>query len=232
MFARSIELKQRGLSRTDIQRHIKPDDYLANNKCAVVGKALATWGSYQKLWSQWLSLDNPEDYLEPGAPSTDRKGAFPLVMAHGEGYRLTVRDDGRIGFSISAKPYKKVSGFLRGSHSDIGLLKDALTETDGEYGFGQAKVCIERACTTYTSRYDADIPDKSDAETVIDVDINERNVALTALNRETLATKGTLVFDYGPVKGKRARLHDISRRCQEQDQHSIYRASVTKKNDT
>ena len=225
VFARSIELKQRGLSRTDIQRHIKPDDYLANNKCAVVGKALATWGSYQKLRSQWLSLANPEDYPEPGAPSTGRKGAFPLVMAHGEGYRLSVRDDGRVGFSMSAKPYKKVSGFLRGSHSDLGLLKDALTETDGEYGLGQAEV-LYREGVYYLHvpiQYDADIPDKSNAETVIGVDINERNVALTALNRETLATKGTLVFDYGPVKGERARLHDISRRCQERDQHSIYR---------
>lgn len=72
-------------------------------------------------------------------------------------------------------------------------------------------------------QYDADVSDTADAETVIGVDINEGNVALTALNRGTLATKGTLVLDYGPVKGERSRLHDISRRCQEVDQHSIYR---------
>lgn len=144
MFNRSIKLKQRGLSRTEIQRHIKPDDYLANNKCAVVGKALSTWGSYQELRLQWLSLDNPDDHPESGAPSTDKKGAFPLVMAHGEGYRLSVREDGRVGFSISAKPYKKVSGFLRGRHGDIKLLKEALTETD-DYGFGQAEVLSRKS---------------------------------------------------------------------------------------
>ncbi len=225
VFNRSIELKQRGLSRTDIQRHIKPDEYLANNKCAVVGKALSTWGSYQELRSQWLSLDNPEEHPEPGAPSTDKNGAFPLVMAHGEGYRLNVREDGRIGFSISAKPYKKVSGFLRGQRGGIELLNEALAETDGDYGFGQAEV-LYREGVYYLHvpiQYDADVPNKSDAKTVIGVDINERNVALTALNRETFATKGTLVLDYGPAKGERTRLHDISRRCQESVQHSVYR---------
>ena len=225
VFNRSLELKKRGLSRTAIQQNIKPDNYLANNKCAVVGKALATWGSHQKLRSQWLSLDHPENYPEPGEPSTDKSSAFPLVMAHNEGYRLRVRDDGRVGFSISPMPYKKVNGFLRGSHSDIQLLKEALTETDGEYGFGQAEV-LYREGVYYLHvpiQYDATTPDKEHAKTVIGVDINERNVALTALNRDILATNGTLVLDYGPAKGERARLHDISRRCQECDQHSIYR---------
>lgn len=225
VFNRSIELKRRGLSRTKIQQHVTPDDYLANNKCAVVGKALATWGSYQELYSQWLSLDNPEKHPEPGAPSTDKNSAFPLVMAHGEGYRLTVRDDGRVGFRISPKPYKAVSGFLRGKHTDLSLLKEAIEDSEGEYSFGQAEV-LWREGVYYLHvpvQYDADVPDKADAETVIGVDINERNVALTALNRETLATEGTLVLDYGPVKGERSRLHDISRRCQEHDQTSIYR---------
>ena len=54
-------------------------------------------------------------------------------------------------------------------------------------------------------QYDATIPDKEHAKTVIGVDINERNVALTALNRDILATNGTLVLDYGPAKGERAR---------------------------
>lgn len=65
VFNQTIELKKKGLSRTKIQQNIKPDDYLANNKCAVVGKALQTWGSYQELYGQWLSLDNPEEHPEP-----------------------------------------------------------------------------------------------------------------------------------------------------------------------
>ena len=225
VFNRAIELKQRGLSRTNIQRKIKPDEYLANNKCAVVGKALSTWSSYQKLRLQWLSLDNPEDHPKPNPPDTTKTSAFPLVMANGEGYKLHVRDDGRVGFKISPKPYKAVTGFLRGRHQDISLLKDAIEDEDCEFGFGQAEV-LYRAGVYYLHipiQYDADLPDKEDAETVVGVDLNERNVALTALNRETFATKGTLVLDYGPVKGERQRLHDISRRCQEHDQLSIYR---------
>jgi putative transposase len=224
VFNRAIELKQRGLSRTKIQQKIQPDEYLANNKCAVVGKALSTWSSYQTLRSQWLSLDNPDEHPKPNPPATDKTSAFPLVMAHGEGYKLHVRDDGRVGFTISPKPYNPVTGFLRGKHQDIALLKDVIEDKDCEFGFGQAEV-LYREGVYYLHvpiQYDADIPDKADAETVIGVDINERNVALTALHRETLATKGTLVLDYGSVKGERQRLHDISRRCQAHDQHSIY----------
>jgi putative transposase len=153
VFNRSIELKRRGLSRTKIQQHVTPDDYLANNKCAVVGKALATWRSYQELRSQWLSLDNPDDHPEPGAPSTDKDSAFPLVMAHGEGYRLSVRDDGRVGFRISPKPHQTVNGVLQGQDTDLSLLKETIKDSEGEnIRSGRSKYCGERACTTYTSR--------------------------------------------------------------------------------
>jgi hypothetical protein len=48
-----------------------------------------------------------------------------------------------------------------------------------------------------------DVPEPDTAETVGGVDINERNVSLTALDRETMRTKGTLVLDYGRVKQER-----------------------------
>jgi transposase len=37
-----------------------------------------------------------------------------------------------------------------------------------------------------------DVPEPDTVDTVVGVDINERNVALTALDRETMQTKGTL----------------------------------------
>jgi hypothetical protein len=61
------------------------------------------------------------------------------------------------------------------------------------------------------------------SDTVVGVDINERNVALTALDRETMRTKGTLVLDYGQVKHERQRYHTITTRCQEHDEKSIHR---------
>jgi len=61
------------------------------------------------------------------------------------------------------------------------------------------------------------------AETLVGVDINERNAALTALDRETMRTKGTLVLDYGRVKQERQRYHTITTRCQEHSKTSVHR---------
>ncbi len=66
------------------------------------------------------------------------------------------------------------------------------------------------------------VPDAEDADTVVGVDINERNVALTALDRDTQDTLGTLVVDYGSVKAERQRYHTITKRCQEHGKTSIH----------
>ena len=47
IFSQSIRFKQHGYNRTEIQREVDRDDFLRNNKCAVVGKALQTLESYQ-----------------------------------------------------------------------------------------------------------------------------------------------------------------------------------------
>ena len=66
------------------------------------------------------------------------------------------------------------------------------------------------------------MPEPEDADTLVGVDINERNIALTAVNRETMDTLGTLVLDYGTVKAERQRYHTITKRCQEHGKHSIH----------
>ncbi|MDY6775638.1 MAG: transposase, partial [Halobacteria archaeon] len=160
---------------------------------------------------------------EPSPPSTDKNSAYPLVLAHGEGYRLWQKDDSRIGFRISAKPRKQVRGFLRGRHSDLELLREALKEDNDEYSLGQAEV-LYREGVYYLHvpiQYEADVREKENSETVIGVDINERNVALTALDRDSMDAKGTLVLDYGSVKHVRQKLHDIRRRCQEHHKTSV-----------
>lgn len=78
----TIDLKQQGHSRTEIQREVDRDDFLRNNKCAVVGKALKAWNSYQSLLDWWYDQDYPHEG-KPSPPATDKKGAYPLVMAHG-----------------------------------------------------------------------------------------------------------------------------------------------------
>ena len=67
-----------------------------------------------------------------------------------------------------------------------------------------------------------DVPEPNTADTVVGVDINERNIALTALDRETMRTEGTLVLDYGRVKQERQRCHTITKRCQEHGKMSIH----------
>jgi hypothetical protein len=67
-----------------------------------------------------------------------------------------------------------------------------------------------------------DVPEPDTVDTVVGVDINERNVALTALDRETMQTKGTLVLDYGQLKQERQCYHIITTRCQEHGKTNIH----------
>lgn len=45
-----------------------------------------------------------------------------------------------------------------------------------------------------------DVPEPDTVDTPVGVDTNEGNVALTALDRETVRAKGALVLDYRRVK--------------------------------
>jgi putative transposase len=101
-------------------------------------------------------------------------------------------------------------------------LRDALTSDDVDVG--QAELLYRNGVyylhVTVTREFD--VPEPNTADTLVGVDINERNVALTALDRETLRTNGTLVLDYGRVKQERQRYHTITKRCQEHGKTSIH----------
>src|SRR6056297_1623019 len=145
-------------------------------------------------------------------------------MAHTEGYRLNVDDDtNRVHVRISPRPYKKVTGHLRGGPDAMDELREALTSDVVDVG--QAELLYRDGVyyrhVTVTREFDVPDPDTSDS--VVGVDVNERNVALTALDRETMRTKGTLVLDYGRVKQERQRYHTITKRCQEHGKTSIHR---------
>nr|WP_233510472.1 MULTISPECIES: hypothetical protein [unclassified Haloferax] len=146
-----------------------------------------------------------------------------LAPPFSEGYRLTYNDEAdRVAFRVSPKPYKKVKGHLRGRPEDLALIEDALTED--EWSLGQAEL-LYRDGVYYlhvTVKTELEVPEPEDADTLVGVDINERNIALTTLNRETMDTLGTLVLDYGSVKVERQRYHTITKRCQEHGQHSIH----------
>jgi hypothetical protein len=182
IFNGTIRLTQQGYNRTERQREVARDDLLRNNNCAVVGKALQTWDSYQSLLEWWREQDDPDDGgggSKPTPPSTDKSGVFPLVVAHTEGYRLTVDDDtNRAQARISPNPYKKVTGHLRGEPDVMCELRETLTSD--EVDVGQAELLsrdgVYSLHVTVTREFD--VPEPDTAETVGGVDINERNVSL------------------------------------------------------
>ena len=171
IFNQTIRLKQQGYTRTEIQKQVDRDDFLRNNKCAVVGKALQTWDSYQSLLDWWREQADP-DGGKPTPPSTDRFGTYPLVMAHTEGYRLTVDNDtNRVQVRISPKPYKKVKGHLRGEPDAMDELRDALTSD--ELDVGQAELLCRDGVyylhVTVTREFD--VPEPDTADTLVGVDM-------------------------------------------------------------
>jgi len=223
MFNQTIRLKQQGCTRTEIQREVDRSDFLRNNKCAVVGKALHTWDSYRSLLDWWLEQETSSGG-KPIPPSTEKDCAYPLVMAYQEGYDLTMDDNtDRVLFRLSPKPYKHVKGHLRGAPDAMDELKRAISSD--EVDVGQTELLYRDGVyylhVTVTREFD--IPDPDQADTLVGVDINERNVALTALDRETMRTKGSLVLDYGRVKQERQRYHTIAKRCRKHGKKSIHR---------
>jgi len=87
-------------------------------------------------------------------------------------------------------------------------------------------------CLHVTVTREFDVPEPDTAETLVSADINGRNVALTALDSETMRTKGTLVLDYGRAKQEHQRYHTITKRCQDHGKTSIHHISVTRKSDS
>ena len=71
-------------------------------------------------------MKNYYEYDDFGQPSHTKDGAYPLRANYEEGYNLSLTDDGDVAFRISAKPYKHVTGVLKGSDAHLNILKTAL----------------------------------------------------------------------------------------------------------
>jgi putative transposase len=187
----AFAMRRLGYSQTEICDRIslRRLEFLENNAQAVVRKACDAYDGYEAALDQWQASDDRADRPKPQPPATDGWGAFPLVMAHGEGYRLECRDDDRIGFRISPQPYNSVTGVVRGRQRDLRRLQ-AILAGESDWNLGRGEVLyrdgvyyLHVAVTTTTT-----LQDPADAETIIGVDVNERNVAVTALDRETRDT--------------------------------------------
>lgn len=196
-------------------------DYVKNNAQAVARKACEAYDAYQRALSAYHDADDPS-FAKPQPPSTDRRGAYPLVMNHGEGYALTVEDGDELFARVSPQPYHPVRGRLRGRTHALDRVQEALSdESDERVGRAELLYRDDVYYLHVTVSKPASLTDPETAESIISVDINERNIAVSVFDRESMDTLATIVMDYGRVKHERKRLYDIRRRCNEHAKYSV-----------
>jgi putative transposase len=126
-----------------------------------------------------------------------------------------------VAFRISANPYNHVKGVLHGSDGRLDLLKTALTGDEWKVSTsetlwrdGEPELHVNIRNTEQTVR------DKQDSRTVVGVDVNEDNVALTALSED--GVEDSLVIDFPEIKFERHRYFTMRKRVQNAGKDSIH----------
>jgi putative transposase len=197
----AIRLAKQGVDWDDIPDSVSDDaDLVKNTTQRVVAKALG-------------AMENYHEHADFSLPSHTKDGTYPLRANYEEGYNLMLRDDGTIGFRISAKPYKHVKGVLEGDDTHLDILRAALA--GDEWAIGTAEALFHDGTpelhvnVTNTERT---VRDKHESQTVIGVDINEDNVALSALSAK--GVEDTLVIDFPEIKFERHRYFTMRKRVQ------------------
>jgi putative transposase len=112
VYNETIRLAKQGVDWDAIPDRVADDANLVKNTTQrVVAKALG-------------AMENDDS----GRPSHTKDGAYPLRANDEEGYNLSLTDDGDgdVALRISAKPYKHVTGVLKGSDAHLNILETAL----------------------------------------------------------------------------------------------------------
>jgi IS605 OrfB family transposase len=208
VYNETIHLAKEGMDWDSISHHLEDDaDLVKNTAQRIVAKALG-------------AMENYYEYDDFGRPSHTKDDPYPLRANYEEGYNLSLTDDGDVAFRISAKPYKHVTGVLKGSDTHLDLLKTALTcdewkvTTSETLWRGDPELHINIRNTEQTVR------DKQDSWTVVGVDVNEDNVALAALSEG--GVEDTLVIDFPEIKFERHRYFTMQKRVQNAGKDSIH----------
>ena len=212
--ARSVYNETIRLAKEGVDWDVIPDrvaDYanlVKNTTQRVVAKALG-------------AMENYHEHGDFNQPSHTKDGAYPLRANFTEGYNLSLTDDGDVAFRISAKPYKHVKGVLKGSDAHLDILKTAL-ESDG-WKIGTAETLFHNdnpELHVNVTNTEQTVRDKHDSRTVVGVDVNEDNVALTALSED--GVEDTLVIDFPEIKFERHRYFTMRKRVQNAGKDSIH----------
>jgi len=205
----TIRLAKQGVDWDEIPDRVADDANLVKNTTQrVVAKALG-------------AMENYHEYDDFGLPSHTKDGAYPLRANYEEGYNLTLRDDGTVEFRISAKPYKHVKGVLEGDDTHLDILRAALS--GDEWTIGTAEALFYDGTSELhvnVTNPERTVRDKQDSRTVIGVDVNEDNVALSALSAE--GVEDTLVIDFPEIKFERHRYFTMRKRVQNAEKPSMH----------
>jgi len=209
VYNETIHLAKEGVDWNTIPDRVADDANLVKNTTQrVVAKALG-------------AMENYYEYDDFELPSHTKEGTYPLRANYEEGYNLTLTDEGDVAFRISAKPYKHVKGVLEGSDAHLDILKTALESDEWKVGTAEAlfhndtpELHVNVTNTEQTVR------DKEDSRIVVGVDVNEDNVALTALSED--GVEDTLVIDFPEIKFERHRYFTMRKRVQNAGKDSIH----------
>jgi len=195
-------------------------DHVKNTSQQIVDKALGEIGTYHEHKDD--GWGRPYPYIDE---------SYPMVMNHGEGYRLFPEEDGTVRFRITATRGTHVKGDLRGSPDHFDRLQTAFN--DKEWRVGTAEVVHKhgewRLHVTVTHETHR-VASKHNADTIVGVDVNEDCIALAAMSRSG-AVKDSVVFEYPSVKEQRHEFFTKRKRMQQAGQTAFETVVKTEERD-
>ncbi|MFB6220179.1 MAG: RNA-guided endonuclease TnpB family protein [Halolamina sp.] len=209
VYNETIRFAKEGVDWESISPRLEDDaDLVKNTTQRIVAKALG-------------AMENYYEHDDFGKPSHTKDGTYPLRGNYKEGYNLSLTDDDDVAFRISAKPYKHVKGVLGGSDAHLDLLKTALTGDEWTVTTSETLWCDgEPELHVNIRNTEQTVRDKQDSRTVVGVDVNEDNVALTALSED--GVEDTLVIDFPEIKFERHRYFTMRKRVQNAEKSSMH----------
>jgi IS605 OrfB family transposase len=193
-------------------------DHIKNTSQLIVDKAIDEIKTYHEN-DDW---GRPYPYIDE---------TYPIVMNHGEGYRLFPEDDGTVRYRITATRGTHVKGELRGSPDHFERLETAFN--DDEWYVGTAEVVHKhnewRLHITITHENHR-VASKHNADTIIGVDVNEDCIALAAMSRDG-SVKDSAVLEYPSVKEQRHEFFTKRKRMQKAGQTAFENMVQTEERD-
>ena len=199
VYNETIRLAKRGVDRETILDRVAEGATLVKNTTQrVVVKALS-------------AMENYCEHDDFGLPSHTKDGPYPLQANYEEGYNLSLTDNGDVAFRISAKPYRHVRGTLEGDRAHLDNLETALTSDEWKVTTAET---LWRGGNPelHVTNTEQSVRNREDSRTVVGLDVNEDNVALTALSKDGVVD--TLVINFPEIKFERHRYFTMRKRVQ------------------